>query len=149
MDGYVHSPPASLHRELCLGVVRAIPGSTAFGLSPVGEECVLGCVLLETREGERLSLRDGDHVVFWRSPLDERVAIVLGRIGPGLTANPDPSVEQMPDELVIEAKQSLVLRVGDGTITIREDGRILIKGKDLVSHAKGMNRIRGGSVSIN
>jgi len=41
------------------------------------------------------------------------------------------------------------LRVGDGSITIREDGKVLIKGKDLVSHAQRMNRIKGGAVSIN
>jgi hypothetical protein len=54
-----------------------------------------------------------------------------------------------PDELVLEAKQSLTLRVGAGSITIREDGKILIKGTDLVSHARRTNRIRGGAVSIN
>ena len=40
-------------------------------------------------------------------------------------------------------------RVGDGSIEIRADGKILIKGTDLVSHAKRMNRIKGGAVSIN
>ena len=29
------------------------------------------------------------------------------------------------------------------------DGKILIKGKDLVSHAQRTNRIKGGSVAIN
>ena len=55
----------------------------------------------------------------------------------------------VPDELVLEAKHTLTLRVGDGSITIREDGKILIKGKDLVSHAARTNRIKGGSVQIN
>ena len=48
-----------------------------------------------------------------------------------------------------EAKHQLTLRVGEGTISIREDGKILIKGTDLVSHAQRMNRIKGGAVSIN
>ena len=60
----------------------------------------------------------------------------------------DPDV-QVPEELLLEAKHSLTLRVGDGSITIREDGKILIKGKDLVSHATRLNRIKGGAVQIN
>jgi hypothetical protein len=57
--------------------------------------------------------------------------------------------DEIPDTLVLEAKSSLTLRVGDGSITIRADGKILIKGKDLVSYATRVNRIKGGSVSIN
>jgi hypothetical protein len=72
------------------------------------------------------------------------MCVLLGRISTA-PARPDA----VADELVIEARKSLTLRVGDGSITIREDGKILIKGKDLVSHAKRMNRIRGGSVAIN
>ena len=80
--------------------------------------------------------------------------MILGRIGPShapereLAHERDPG-EEMPDMLVLEAKKHLTLRVGEGSITIREDGKILIKGKDLVSHAQRMNRIKGGSVSIN
>jgi hypothetical protein len=51
--------------------------------------------------------------------------------------------------LVLEATREMTLRVGDGSITIRKDGKILIKGTDLVSHAKRMNRVKGGAVSIN
>ena len=85
----------------------------------------------------------GDTVLVWRSA-DGARAIVLGRVGPSVGVTP-----AVPDTLTIEAKQSLTLRVGDGSITIREDGRILIKGRDLVSHAQRTNRIRGGSVAIN
>jgi len=58
-------------------------------------------------------------------------------------------VTDTPDTLLLEAKESLTLRVGDGSITIRADGKILIKGKELVSHAEKMNRIKGGAVAIN
>ena len=87
-------------------------------------------------------VRAGDSVMLWLAPGDN--AVLLGRVG-SLAAGAGDAL----DEVVLEARQSLTLRVGDGSITIREDGRILIKGKDLVSHAKRMNRIRGGSVQIN
>ena len=104
------------------------------------------CEMMESAAGP-LSLAPDEVVLVWRAAGDAR-GVILGRIGaPHAPAVPTPV--DPPDELVIEARRSLTLRVGDGSITIREDGRILIKGKDLVSHAKGMNRIRGGSVSIN
>jgi hypothetical protein len=98
--------------------------------------CLAGADLRATREGDSV-------LIISIAETDER--IVVGRI-----RRPDEAdVQESADELVIEARKSLTLKVGDGSITIREDGRILIKGKDLVSHAKRMNRIRGGSVTIN
>jgi hypothetical protein len=76
--------------------------------------------------------------------------VLVGRIGT-TSQLPETRVQagEVPSELVIEATESLVLRVGEGSLTIRADGKILIKGKDLVSHAQRVNRIRGGSVAIN
>ncbi len=74
-------------------------------------------------------------------------AIVLGRLDHAISRSDASS--SIPDEIVLEAKKGLVLRVGEGSITIRSDGKILIKGKDLVSHAKRTNRIKGGAVSLN
>ena len=54
-----------------------------------------------------------------------------------------------PDELVIEAGRQLTLRCGQGSITIRHDGRVLIQGFDIVSRAGRANRIKGGQVVIN
>jgi hypothetical protein len=67
---------------------------------------------------------------------------VLGRLGSSHS-------REAPESLVLEAAEELTLRVGQGSITLGKDGKILIKGKDLVSHAQRMNRIKGGSVSIN
>jgi hypothetical protein len=93
-------------------------------------------------------LAPSDSVLVWRSEQPHEKGVILGRI-----AGPDegsrPVAENLPEELVLEATHALTLRVGDGSITIREDGKILIKGKDLVSHAQRMNRIKGGAVSIN
>jgi len=93
------------------------------------------------------SLAPGDLLLVWQPAPGER-GVVLGRVGPtnGPTSA-DPAGP--PTELVLEATHSLTLRVGDGSITIREDGKVLIKGKDLVSHATRTNRIKGGAVQIN
>jgi hypothetical protein len=82
-------------------------------------------------------------------------AVVVGRIAdgrPAATRRADeaPVTEALtPDHVVLQAKQSLTLRAGEASITMRDDGKILIKGHDVVSHAKRTNRIKGGSVAIN
>lgn len=99
-------------------------------------------------------IEPGDSVLVWRSGGHEG-GVIVGRIGPGRAKRRGPSVdresesETAPDELIIEARKKLTLRVGDGSITIREDGKILIQGRDLVSHAQRTNRIKGGAVAIN
>jgi hypothetical protein len=90
----------------------------------------------------------GDVVVACELSGGTEPAVIIGR----LSRHPDGAAASgaaVPDTLLIEAKESLTLRVGDGSITIRGDGKILIKGKDLVSHAKNVNRIKGGAVAIN
>jgi hypothetical protein len=101
------------------------------------------CEVLETGLTAALVLHPGDDVLVWKGGSAKDMCVVLGRVGfrAGVTG--------APDRLLIEAKDGLTLRVGDGSITLRSDGKILIKGKDLVSHAKRMNRIKGGAVSIN
>jgi hypothetical protein len=106
---------------------------------------------------EPLVLHAGDSVLCWRERPDATRAVIVGRIGPAVIAplaSKLPQADMMdtdgvPETLVLEARHSLTLRVGEGSITIREDGKILIKGKDLISHAQRMNRIKGGSVAIN
>ena len=121
------------------------------------------CEMLQTQDGPPLALKRHDRVLIWRSSTTPSHAIILGRLGsseprkarkaspPRAIPEPEnvPREVGTPDELVLEAKHSMTLRVGEGSITIREDGKILIKGKDLVSHAQRMNRIKGGAVSIN
>jgi hypothetical protein len=102
--------------------------------------------LLATTAGAPLQLATGDEVLVW-VPAAAAGAVILGRVGRSHLATPASS--EPPETLTIEATRSLTLRVGDGSITIGDDGKILIKGKDLVSHAQRMNRIKGGAVAIN
>jgi hypothetical protein len=111
-----------------------------------GVDDALLCDILVTSDSEPLHLSPGDEVFVAMPARDEAHGVVLGRIGPSVDPAP---LKEPPDELLLEAKKGLVLRVGEGSITIRADGKILIKGKDLVSHAKRMNRIKGGAVSLN
>jgi hypothetical protein len=51
--------------------------------------------------------------------------------------------------VVIEGDQEVVLRCGDASITLRRDGKVVLRGAYVETTAKGLNRIRGGSVKIN
>jgi hypothetical protein len=92
-----------------------------------------------------LDLAPGDAVLVWWAGEEAGRPVILGRIARLASA---PRAEP-PAEITLEAAKSLTLRVGDGSITLRGDGRIVIKGTDVVSHARRQNRIRGGSVAIN
>jgi hypothetical protein len=124
-------------------VVELVEDGTVIAALADGRE--VACVRLEAAGAPPAALAPGDEILVHCLD-DDATGVVLGRIPrPGATPHSSTGV---PDTLVIEETQSLTLRVGDGEITIR-DGRILIKGKDLVSHAQRMNRIKGGAVSIN
>jgi len=51
--------------------------------------------------------------------------------------------------IVFDAKKEIVLRCGKGSVTIQANGKIVIKGTDLISRSKGMNKIKGAAVRIN
>lgn len=82
----------------------------------------------------------------------------IGREALVLFENNDPSLPIItglleaagaPAKLVLEAGQEMVLQVGKASINLTKDGRIVIRGADVLTRSSGSNRIKGGSVSIN
>lgn len=53
------------------------------------------------------------------------------------------------ERIVIEAEQEIELRCGEAAIILTRDGRILLRGTYITSHASATQRIRGGGVQIN
>jgi hypothetical protein len=51
--------------------------------------------------------------------------------------------------VTICAAESIILKCGEASITLNRDGKVVIRGKHVVTHASGVNRIRGGSVQLN
>lgn len=51
--------------------------------------------------------------------------------------------------VVIEGQEEIVLTCGESSITLTKAGKILIRGKYLLSRSSGVNRILGGSVQVN
>ncbi|WP_233888748.1 DUF6484 domain-containing protein [Paraburkholderia flagellata] len=51
--------------------------------------------------------------------------------------------------LIVTAKEELVLRCGQASITLTKAGKVLIQGAYVSSRSSGVNRIKGGSVQLN
>lgn len=53
------------------------------------------------------------------------------------------------ETLTLMATKQLVLRCGQASIVLQEDGKIEIRGTDVISRASGQNAVRGASVTLN
>lgn len=51
--------------------------------------------------------------------------------------------------LLLSAREEIVLHCGQATLRLSQDGRIELRGSTVISHASGLNRVRGGSVKLN
>ena len=84
---------------------------------------------------------------------DSRCPIVIGLLPPigraTDTGLPLIDIKVNGERLVVAAGQQLELRCGAASITLERDGKISIRGTQIVSHAEGINRIRGGAVHLN
>ena len=97
-------------------------------------------------------LRTGDPVLL-ALDAERGAAYVLGRIEPFPPAAPEAAdgedVHLTGRRVVIEAAEGVELRCGDGAVTIRETGKVVVRGTEVVSRARGANKVRGASVAIN
>ena len=53
------------------------------------------------------------------------------------------------ERIVLEGHKEIVLTCGKASITLTQDGRVLIRGTYLSSRSSGPNLIKGGSVQLN
>ncbi len=51
--------------------------------------------------------------------------------------------------VTIEGADEVVLKCGQASITLRRNGKLIIKGTYVETHSSGVNRIKGGSVQVN
>ena len=51
--------------------------------------------------------------------------------------------------MTFDAKEEILLRCGKSSILLRKNGKIVIKGANLISRSSAANKIKGSSVNIN
>jgi hypothetical protein len=150
------------------GIVQPPSGDGA-PMVRVGAGLVVRCDVLLDGAGSAPALEPGDRVLLTVSRDDPPGGVVLGKIVPGRPRSPEDREEQTTSdrqaasrlrseggrtviedrEVVLRAGSALRIECGAGTIEIREDGKIVVKGEHLLSRARSTNRIKGGSVGIN
>lgn len=106
----------------------AIPGRS---LVPLTQDDVGVEVALLFEDGERLR------------------PLIIGRIVDHVRPGGDKTILQDGEPIRIEADARLELVCGKAKIVLEKNGRITIRGSNVVSHASSANRIRGGSISLN
>jgi hypothetical protein len=114
---------------------------------PSVSEVPIRCDFLETAQNASLQIQPGDLVLVLHPESPGENGCVLGRVGRYRSQEAEPATR--PDHLVIEAGESLTIKCGESSVDLRKDGKVMIRGSDVLSRAKRTNRIKGGSVAIN
>ncbi len=102
------------------------------------------CDVLISAAGISLDLAQDDKVLIvitHDSPAGLR-GIVLGQVAPY-------GEQRMASKVVVSAAQGVEVKCGAASIDLRADGKVLVKGDDILLRAKGTQRIRAGTVAIN
>jgi hypothetical protein len=128
------------------GVWVAVPG----GAGPVLARAMLPAGALPVR----LAPRPGQPVVLLLDPAAGGAPVLLGLLQPLGAEATAPAVGEgvrarIDGRLELDARDEIVLRCGEATIVLRANGRVVVRGAYVETRARGTNRIKGGSVSIN
>ncbi len=130
-------------------------GRVAFDSSSVNAPLLAQSVVPVTRQdvGRQVCLmfEKGD----WAKP------VIMGFLQTKVTKEPESDMEQSGnrtrpiearidgERIVLEGHKEIVLRCGKASITLTQDGRVLVRGTYLSSRSSGPNLIKGGSVQLN
>jgi hypothetical protein len=80
---------------------------------------------------------------------DPRRPILVGLIQTGATKERAVVAEVDGNSLELSAERQIVLRCGDASITLTRAGKVLIRGKYILSRSSGVNIVKGGIIHLN
>lgn len=132
------SPVFFRHSRVSLKLIEPDGSLTVIGDD--GE--VHACDILELRDSMNVELHPGDELLALVSSVTSGRGVVLGRIS-------RYSAPLQRRNITIEATESLTLKCGEAQVDLRADGKVMVKGDDVLIRAKGTQRIRAGTVAIN
>ena len=102
----------------------------------------LGPVRARVATSESLQGKDEPVLLLFENG-DRRLPVIVGILRGGARRR------EPRRTLAFEAAEEITIACGKSSITLRRDGRVVIKGTELVSRASGTNKIRGSAVQIN
>lgn len=128
--------------------------------------CMVSCNAVCSNKDNPLKLDINDTVLVAQGSAENAAYYILGIIGiPANTTTfstnelkkqEENAVSRKPVTAVVDdkriritAEDEIVLSCGEGSIQITKDGKITLRGTDLISRASRTNKIRGAAVRIN
>jgi hypothetical protein len=67
-----------------------------------------------------------------------------------IVSKSSPTIAEIDGQVVkLTARKELTIRCGEASVMLRRDGKIILKGTQLLSRASGSHRIQGSSVAVN
>lgn len=78
----------------------------------------------------------------------EEVAVVIGLLE-ALPPAEELELEGDEEPLVLNSRKGVVLRCGEASVRLTPDGRVVVRGKDVVTRASRRNQVAGASVRLN
>jgi hypothetical protein len=102
--------------------------------------CTTPCDFLRTSAANPPSLKEGDLVLYVKTSGGR--GCVLGLIQKWA---PPPSDFQV----LLQGQERIELRCGKSSVTMTKEGKIVIKGVEVISRASGVNKVKGAAVRIN
>ena len=121
---------------------------------------VYPCYFLRTSAGSLPKIMSDDLVIYRVPEINEDYGVVLGvvekyenlddKVAKKLKKRDITQMTTLEDKVLhIKADDGLVIECGKSSIILTKDGKVQIKGNDLLSRARGMNKIKGAGVNIN
>jgi hypothetical protein len=80
---------------------------------------------------------------------DPRRPILVGLIQTVAAKEAVVVAEVDGDSLELSAERQIVLRCGEASITLTRAGKVLIRGKYILSRSSGVNMVKGGIIHLN
>jgi hypothetical protein len=154
---HLHSAARTERHSAFVGTVAAIDdhGHVYVNFAANSGDPIRALIALSQTDRAALWERDPDISVLLVNPdhPDGHLAII-GLLSETLSAPAEETDESDivhldVTSLVLEARKDLVLRCGDSQLTMKANGKIVLRGTDVVSRSSGPTRIRGASVRIN
>jgi hypothetical protein len=124
-------------------------------LEPDGPSMTARLAVAVTRERLEAAIAQCQQVVLLFEHGDRTKPIIVGFIetvpAPAQPIEPAQVVEADVDgkRVRVTAQDEIVLQCGSASVTLRRNGRVIIRGTYIESRSDGTNRIKGGQVQIN
>jgi hypothetical protein len=91
----------------------------------------------------------GDSVLLVFDRGDPARPIIVGIVRDRFEAKLPQRLQITAKEVVMEGAEEISFRCGESSLTLRKDGKTVLKGRELLSRASRTNRIKGATVQIN